>query len=122
MIRPTEGALMLSDRMNNAYIRSIIDDTYVISGHQFMPFQAQVGTKVNKLLNFIGAIVYPVSLALCIPVFSHHFVLEKEEKLVENMKTNGMKMHNYWIVNGIFNFTTYAVTAFIFVWFGRYVI
>lgn len=33
MVRPTEGALMLTDRMNNAYIRSIFDDTYVVSGH-----------------------------------------------------------------------------------------
>ena len=86
-----------------------------------MPFHAQVDKEIGKLLNFVGAIVYPVCLALCIPVFIHHLVMEKEEKLVENMKINGMKMHNYWLVNGLVNFTSYALTAFCFVIFGRYV-
>lgn len=37
------------------------------------------------------------------------------------MKINGMKMHNYWIVNGLFNFASYALTAVVFVVYGRYV-
>jgi len=32
MLRPAEAAMVLSDRMNNAYIRSVFDDTYIISG------------------------------------------------------------------------------------------
>ena len=40
--RPAEGALALSDRMNQAYIRSIFPDTYIVSGQQFMPFKAEL--------------------------------------------------------------------------------
>ena len=40
VIRAAEAAMVLSDRMNNAYIRSVLNDTYVISGQQFMPFNA----------------------------------------------------------------------------------
>jgi len=121
VLRPSEGAMLVSDRLNNAYIRSIFEDTFVVSGHQFMPFQASIDKEVQKLLNFIGVIVYPVCLALCTPVFLHHLVMEKETKLVENMKINGMKMYNYWLVNGVFNFCSYCITAILFWSFGRYV-
>lgn len=32
IMRPTEGAMQLADRMNNAYIRSIFNDTFIVSG------------------------------------------------------------------------------------------
>jgi len=47
--------------------------------------------------------------------------MEKELKLVDNMKSNGLKMYNYWIVNGIYNFFSYLVTAALYFSFGRYV-
>ena len=37
------------------------------------------------------------------------------------MKTNGLKMYNYWIINGIYNFTSYSITTILFFIFGRYV-
>jgi hypothetical protein len=45
-------------------------------------------------------------------------VLEKELRLIENMKINGMKMSNYWLVNYIFNFSFYMLTALLFMLFG----
>lgn len=32
MMRPTEGAMALSDRLNQAYIRTFFNDTYIVSG------------------------------------------------------------------------------------------
>lgn len=32
MIRAAEAAMLLSDRMNNAYVRSVFDDTFILSG------------------------------------------------------------------------------------------
>jgi hypothetical protein len=121
MLRSPEGALMLSDRMNNAYIRSVFNDTYVISGQQFMPFNAQLDKEVQKIINFIGVISFPVCISLCLPVFLHHLVMEKETRLVDNMKINGLKMFNYWLVNGIYNFFSFALTAVCYIGFGRYV-
>jgi len=48
--------------------------------------------------------------------------MEKECKLVENMKTNGLNMNNYWIVNGVYNFCSYAATAFFYFAGGRYML
>jgi ABC-type multidrug transport system ATPase subunit len=47
--------------------------------------------------------------------------MEKEKKLVENMKTNGLNMYNYWLVNGIYNYISYTVTVFIYWGTGRYI-
>lgn len=66
-------------------------------------------------------VTYPISLALMMPIFLQHFVMEKEKKLVYNMKINGLKMYNYWFINGCFNFCCYATTTILFVFFGRYV-
>ena len=46
MLRGAEAAMVLSDRMNNAYLRSVFADTYVVSGQQFMPFHAQLDKEV----------------------------------------------------------------------------
>ena len=32
LLRPTEGTLALADRMDQAYMRSIFNDTYVMAG------------------------------------------------------------------------------------------
>ena len=66
-------------------------------------------------------LVYPVCISLCMPIFLHHLVMEKERKLVYNMKTNGLSMFNYYFVNSVFNYCSYAITAFIYWFVGRYV-
>jgi hypothetical protein len=48
----------------------------------------------------------------------YSIVLEKEERLIEMMKMNGMKIINYWAVNYIFFFMMYTITATIFMLFG----
>jgi hypothetical protein len=40
VIRAPEAAMMVADRMNQAYLRLHFNDTYVVSGQQFMPFHA----------------------------------------------------------------------------------
>jgi len=57
-------------------------------------------------------------MSMGLPVFLYQIVLEKETKLIENMKINGMKMKNYWQVNYIFNLIFYLATALLFLTFG----
>lgn len=77
-MRPSEGAMQLADRMNNAYIRSIFNDTYIVSGQQFMPFKPKVRGEAEKIINCLGDIAYPVLVSLSLPVFLYQIVLEKE--------------------------------------------
>jgi len=70
----------------------------------------------------LGAGLFPISLCLLLPVFIYNIVLEKEQKLIEIMKMNGMKMINYWIINFLFNFIIYFLCVFVFCLTGALVL
>ena len=86
-----------------------------------MPFKPKVRAEAEKAINSIGDLVYPVMTAMSLPIFMYNIVLEKENKLIQNMKINGMKMSNYWLVTGIFNFGIYTVLISSYYGFGRYI-
>lgn len=120
VMRPTEGAMQLIDRMNNAYIRSHFNDTFVIAGQQFMPFKPAGRNEAEKVVNAIGDLAYPVLLALGLPVYLYGLVLEKEKRLVQTMRINGLKMYNYWLVNFLFSMAQYMTVMLIFYLAGYY--
>jgi hypothetical protein len=66
-------------------------------------------------------LVYPVLLSLSLPMFLYTIVLEKEQRLIQNMKINGLRMLNYWSVNYFFNFCIYTVTMSVYFLFGKFV-
>ena len=43
-----------------------------------------------KILNSIGSIAFPVMMSLGMPAFLYTIVLEKENRLLEIMKINGL--------------------------------
>lgn len=91
----------------------------LVSGTQYMPQSTSDSDSfINGIINLAGASLYPLSLSLLLPVFMYSIVLEKEERLIEMMKMNGMKIINYWTVNYIFFFMMYTVTATVFMLFG----
>lgn len=55
------------------------------------------------------------------PVFLFLIVLEKEKRLLEMMKINGLKISNYWTMQFFFNYVLYMITAVVFTFFGCYV-
>jgi hypothetical protein len=86
-----------------------------------MPEKIDMKEFYIALINFTSGILYPLALGLLIPVFMYTLVLEKEEKLLQMMKMNGLKMTNYWIVYLIFNMTYSLVTMTVFMLFGLYI-
>lgn len=87
-----------------------------------MPFTTSEETLVLKFMSIMGSTLYPVALSIIFPVFLYTFVLEKEERLREMMKMNGMKMKNYWIVSYLWNVALFMLAAFIFFLFGIYIL
>jgi hypothetical protein len=63
--------------------------------------------------------ILPICMSMGLPVFLYQIVLEKETRVIEYMKMNGMKMYYYWKVNYIFNLGFYLITAIIFMFFGN---
>ena len=76
-----------------------------------MPVTTQVDRELERIVSLIGLLIFPCCLSLSLPIFIYSLVLEKEKKLVETMKINGMKMYNYWLVNFIFDLLIYIATA-----------
>jgi len=79
-----------------------------------MPFQPSMDVEIERIINIIGMAVFPACLAIALPVFIYNLVLEKESKLLETMKVNGMKMKYYWLVNFSFNLALFFVTVIVY--------
>lgn len=113
-----EGLLATANIINQAYIRKLFNDTTVVSGINFYPFTPGFELQIQRGVSALGIFIYPICMCMGLPVFIYSIVLEKEARLLEIMKINGMKMSNYWIVNFTFNFIFYMLTACIYVLFG----
>ena len=72
-------------------------------------------------MNALGGVIYPLYLSLSLPVFLYTIVLEKEQRLIENMKINGLNMLNYWKVNYVFNFMMYLTVMTTYLSYGKFV-
>lgn len=70
------------------------------------------------MISFVAVLIFPISLSLLFPVFLYTVVLEKEEKLIQMMKMNGMKISSYWLVYFIFNLILAFLTNGIFIIMG----
>ena len=110
------------DLINKAYLHEHNPNIVLMSGSQYMPFTLSGDAFITKIMSILGATMYPIGLSVILPVFLYTLVLEKEEKLREMMKMNGMKMINYWIVNYAWNVALYMVSTSIFILFGLFVL
>lgn len=77
---------------------------------------------LDSLINTVAALIFPLALSLLFPVMLYGLVLEKEEKLVQMMKMNGMKISSYWLIYVVFNFMLAFVTNVVFFLIGALVL
>ena len=70
----------------------------------------------------MGSGLYPLGLSLLLPLFLFLIVSEKEERMIEIMKMNGLNIKYYWINTFIFNFFISMITFSVFYFFGYYVV
>ena len=107
---------------NRAYISKLYPNLTIVSGLQLMPIQLDDNEdNIQRIINLVGTIFYPISISLLMPLFMYNIVIEKERQLIEIMKINGLKMRNYWISYFIFNYIVYTFTMIFFIIFGTYV-
>jgi hypothetical protein len=116
------GLLWTVDVFNKAYMKYFFKDINIITGVQIMPVDVDSSDNIQRIINICGSTFYPMAVSLLMPLFMYTIVLEKESKLIEIMKINGMKMRYYWLSNFVFNFSLYAATMFIFQFFGMFVL
>jgi len=117
-----DGQLILLDMVTKAYIQTLHTDVYPISGSQAMPLSTSDGLFAAQINGLVGAGIYPLAISLLLPIFMYGIIHEKEERLREIMKMNGLKMINYWITNYVWCFSLYALSVSIFFFFGRFLL
>ncbi len=110
------------DLVSRAYMHTINDKVWIVSGVQYMPMVNEDRSFIIKIISVTGASLYPLALSLMLPIFMYVIVLEKEEKLIEMMKMNGMNIKNYWVVTILFFLILEFFTFTIFFLFGYYVL
>ena len=87
-----------------------------------MPFVGEDKAFVMRIISITGATLFPLALGLLLPIFMYVIVLEKEEKLLEMMKMNGMRMRDYWFMTFLFSLTLTIITYALFFMFGYFVL
>lgn len=87
-----------------------------------MPFNGEDKSLLMRIINIIGSGLYPIALSVLMPVILYSLVSEREDKLLEMMKMNGLQIYKYWIVSFLFNFGLEFITFTIFFIVGRFVL
>lgn len=120
ILRIIEGQVETAYTINAAYIKQNFNTTLVV-GINYYPFEYDIYGLLDRVMNVATVIVVPICLCMGFPIFLLSIVTEKEKRLLEIMKINGMKMSNYWMVNYVFNYLFYLLTVAIFYFWGSYV-
>ena len=63
----------------------------------------------------------PACICMGMPMFLVSIVSEKEKRLIENMKINGMNMSYFWVATYLWFYIYYSLIMATFFFFGKYV-
>ncbi|KAL4456247.1 hypothetical protein ABPG74_014208 [Tetrahymena malaccensis] len=121
-LRVAEGQISLIDLISRAYLQTFNENVWLVSGIQYMPLVGEDKAFIMRIISITGASLYPLALSLLLPIFMYVIVLEKEEKLLEMMKMNGMRMKDYWLMTFLFSLTLTVLTYTLFYLFGYFIL
>ncbi len=103
MLMVAEGQLSLIDLVSRAYLHYLNPNVWLVSGVQYMPLIGEDRSFLLKLINVTGSTMYPMALALLLPVFLYAIVLEKEVTFSHKYKitlgTTSANDENEWNEN-----------------------
>jgi len=122
ILRTIEGLVSFADLINGAYIRTIFNKLFIMTGVNYLPMKISQVARIDRIIHFIGSGIFPLCLSLLLPIFIYSIVYEKEHKVLEIMKMNGMKMRYYWSVLFCFDFLIYSLTFIIFFIYGGFIL
>ncbi len=64
-----EGQIAAVDLLNKAYLRNRFPDLDIVSGIKMMPLKLQLDENVIRVMNLMGAGLFPLCLCMLLPVF-----------------------------------------------------
>ena len=120
ILRVPEAMVAAQSIVNKAYMKHLYPDTTVMAGVGVYPYEFDFDLLYSKSDSFECAVALPFVLSMGMPMFMYNIVLEKERKLQEYMKINGLTMANYWIVTFLFDYVYYCISAFLVFAFSKW--
>jgi hypothetical protein len=120
-LRVTEGMMNMIEKITRSYLQALNSKEIISGSIMYMPFSGEDKSLINKTINVLGSGLYPLGLSLLLPLFLYMIVSEKEEKLIEMMKMNGLNIKIYWVNFFITGFIIEMVTFMLFYIFGTFV-
>lgn len=120
--RVMEGQIEAASIINKAYIKNNFNNVTVMAGINMYPLHFDIRMVIEIFQNIESCAMLPFALCLSLPVFMYTLVLEKEKKLIETMKINGLQLRNYWMVNYFFNYLYYMLTVLHFLFWAKYLL
>jgi len=118
LYRTIEGLISMADLLHKAYGRALFPKLFIMTGINYLPMKMSQTARIERVIHLLGTGIFPLCLSLLLPVFIYSIVYEKEQKVIEIMKMNGMKMRYYWLVNFVFDFVIYTITFCVFFIYG----
>lgn len=100
--RYDEGNMEAAHIINKAYIKHQFNTT-VVSGINFYPYRIDFENEIFRTETCLSIALVPFCMLMGFPLCLFNIVNEKEKRLIEIMKINGLKMVNYWINTFVFN-------------------
>lgn len=103
----------LISKLNSAYLSKLVSKPIKIETTvQKMPFLFYTFNIIDQLKSLLksGLISFDIILLFPLPVFISSILIEKG-RIREMMKTNGLKMYMYWIVNLVWNYSFYTISV-----------
>lgn len=116
--RTIEGLIWFSEILNRAYIQKVRPELFIVTGINYFPMKLNQDARVERLVHFIAAGVFPTCMSLLMPMFVYSIVYDKQERMLEIMKMNGMKMRYYWLINFLFDYLIHWVVVGFFFFVG----
>lgn len=115
---PTEGYIGTMNYLNNKFIQMTTGQNRSIPS--IFPM-VSLTVDSTMLYGFIDAglaglsiIFFPVALSMGFPLLLYSLAVEKEEKILDLLQINGLRINNYWKSIYIFYFTLFTVVTTLF--------
>ena len=106
-------ATALLDQGISIMLNATVPGVMRFLGYKVFPF---LGGKINELdiATTAGPFFFLILLSMLFPVFVNLIVYEKEQRLTQLMKMNGLRMSMYWLVNYVFCYALYFAVMIAF--------
>ena len=93
--------------IDTAFLRAVTKDAawIIITWVQALPYIEQ--SPSFDIGSFLGLLLYPFAVSFVLAIYVNTIVVEKQERLREMMRMNGLNMIWYWFVNYLWDIILY---------------